>query len=72
MVFECVAGAVTNRPATRIFLAGLGMVVEERKDIRSPRGEHTAMIASGHFDVLVRHLQVFHLFDPSAGARNRH
>jgi hypothetical protein len=42
------------------------MIVEERKDVGSTRREHGAMIAAGDFDVLVRHLKLFHIIDPSS------
>ena len=49
----------------RMDLAGsFGVFGEERKDVCSSGGEHASVIASGNFNVLIRHLQVLHLIDP--------
>ena len=62
---ESTAGS-EHLPAVRRagVLFGLGMCIEEREYIRSPSGEHAAMITARDFDILVRHLQLFHLVDP--------
>ena len=48
-----------------------GVFGKERKDIRSSGGEHASVIASGNFDVLIRHLHFLHLLDPQPCAGNR-